>query len=252
MKKRALFATGLSLCLFLTACGEQAAKAPTAAVSSSQGPAPSSASAAASANIDASEKDMSGELENIKVSAALDEAMGYEKVIVENQGTYIFTGDIHIRFYNSNNKIVGRDMMIVESLAPGNRTWANISVSELGELSLKYEFADSYEFTVPQLADSSDSPDEAWSAELTESMSSFQTASWYSCIETINVYKGDEDRDATVIVLVNTNTTDEQANRIGNAVFGNFAFGDGSNRSFDVVSVSVQLADGTELFLRTK
>lgn len=197
-------------------------------------------------------EDLSKELENIKVTASLDEMMGYEKVTIENTSSYVFTSSVHVKFYNSNNKMVGNDTIFVESLAPGNSTWANISVSELGELSFKYDFSMNYEFTEPQSVSNNQTVNENWSAELNEKMSGFQNTSWYPFIEEINVYNGDAERDAMVVAIVSSNTSQEDVDRIGNTVFGNFAFGTGTDRSFDVISVSVQNSNGDELFLRTK
>ena len=197
-------------------------------------------------------EDLSKELENIKVTASLDEMMGYEKVTIENTSSYVFTSSVHVRFYNSNNKMVGNDTIFVESLAPGDYTWANISVSELGELSFKYDFSMNYEFTEPQSVSNNQTVNDDWSAEMTEKMSGFQNTSWYPFIEEINVYNGDGERDALVIAIVSSNTSQEDIDRIGNTIFGNFAFGTGANRSFDVISVSVQNSNGDELFLRTK
>ena len=125
-------------------------------------------------------------------------------------------------------------------------------MSELGELSFKYDFSMNYEFTEPQSVSNNQTVNEDWSAEMTEKMSGFQNTSWYPFIEEINVYNGDGERDALVIAIVSSNTSQEDIDRIGNTIFGNFAFGTGADRSFDVISVSVQNSNGGELFLRTK
>jgi len=226
MKKLSYFVFSLLLIALLSSCGKKTAPSSTQAPESSPVPTPTL-----------------GNLEDIKVTSEVDNTLNQAIVTVKNDSPYTFTGDIHVYFYDLNDKQVGYDMLIIENLKAGNSTYARINLSKTPAPSFKYRFAQGYSFAEDAPA-SEGTIDEALSAELADTIEkSFGTTSWYKNIDKIEVYTVAENNYAIIIV----NSSDEDiVSRIGNTVFGNYS--QKYNQHFNLSRVIVQDSSGTVLF----
>lgn len=148
-------------------------------------------------------------------------------VWVENTGEKIFTGDIHLYFYNGDHNKTGYDMIIVEDLKPGQKTYCNIFTTPSESVEFKYDFSKSYKFE-EDVTESGAELDDEKSKELSEMMEgSFGGAgnpefatSWYKYIENLEIYSGNSGYYA--VVTVSADPTDEAVDRIANSVLANF------------------------------
>lgn len=146
---------------------------------------------------------------------------GKQRVIVtaENTTDKTFTGDVHIMF-KVGTKIVGRDMMIIENLTPGNTTWCNMYTEVCAEEPVaEIDFSKGYKFE--ENAPSSNAViDEAMSAALKEYFDgNFFSTSWYSEIKKCEVFSQDEKYYAEITV---GNPSDQQLTTIGKSTVTNF------------------------------
>ena len=187
-----------------------------------------------------------GSVDDIKVTYELDSTLSQAIVFVKNTGTYTFTGDIHVYFYDSERKKVGYDMLIIKDLTAGNSTYVRIKLSKTTGLSIKYDFASGYKFT-KGTSSSGGVIDDTISKELITVMNeNFGNAygnptSWYKYIIKIEVYKATGYNYAVITV----NTTDkESVDRIGNTVFGNYL------KKYNLSRVTVLNNAGAKLFER--
>lgn len=148
-------------------------------------------------------------------------------VWVENTGEKIFTGDIHLYFYNGDHKKTGYDMIIVENLKPGQKTYCNIFTTPSESVEFKYDFSKLYKFE-EDVTESGAELDDEKSKELSEMMEgSFGGAgnpefatSWYKYIENLEIYSGDSGYYA--VVTVSSDATYEATDRIAHSVLANF------------------------------
>lgn len=237
-----------SLLIGLCACGNTGSSAtPTsspspAPVSDTAAPAPSpSSNSDESAEIDAL-------LENIIVEMKIDSALSQAIVTISNNGSMTFSGNIHTRFYDSSNNRAGSDIIFVEDLTAGNYTYARISLKSTSNISMKYEISN------PIFTEGANSEggvlDEDASAALAEDFEgSFGGAgnpawatSWYGYVTNIEVFTSDANNYA--IITVSKDTDKDAVNRIGNAIFGNYA------TDYELATVLVMDLDGNILFER--
>jgi|GEM_PF-2556612 len=239
MKKLSCIVFSLLLIALLAACGKTTTPTPSQTPESMPTPSPETAEPLSNSI---------GNLEDIKVTYETDNALNQAIVTVKNGGPYTFTGDIHVYFYDSNNKQVGYDMIIIENLKADNSTYARINLSKTPVASFNYRYAQGYSFTEEAPA-SEGTLDEELSAELAETMNkNFGNAygnptSWYKYIDKIEVYNGAGYNYAIIVV----NSTDtEIVDRIGNIIIGNYS--QKYNQHFNLSRVIVQDSSGTVLF----
>lgn len=173
-------------------------------------------------------------------------------VYVENKSGKTFTGDIHVTFKNGAKKTLGYDMLIVEDLPTGQKTYTNIYITPSNDIKMEIDFSSSYRFTLPA-ASMGGTVDEALSEALTQDMSAFSETTWYPRIQKIEVYDtGAESYYA--VVTVDAAAEQEAVDRIGNGVFGEAAYGDGIDGTDGILIGYAKVIDpsGTVLFTKSK
>lgn len=149
---------------------------------------------------------------------------GKQRVIVkaENTTDKTFTGDVHVTF-KAGTKIVGRDMMIIEDLTPGNTTWCNMYTEICIEDPVaEISFSKGYKFEEDGLGGESSGAriDEAMSAALKEYFDgNFFSTSWYPEIKKCEVFSQDGKYYAEITV---GSPNDQQINTIGRTAVMSF------------------------------
>lgn len=206
-------------------------------------------------------EDQSEYLEKIAVSYEDGgELNGQHKMVVwvqNNTDDQVFTGDIHLRFKNADNKSVGYDMIIVEDLEPQTETWCNIFCEPASEYTFEYNFAKEYSFTTSSTSlDGDDDGEEerALDSGLSDSLTKMMydnfggsgkpefATSWYQYIEKLEVF---ENSDGTYSAIATLNGGDaEAADRITNTIYANF-------KDVELHSVISQDAEGNALSSRS-
>lgn len=199
-------------------------------IESSESSEPSFVGSSESSVPESSEPKEDKNLESIKVTYEDGGSSNdQQKMIVwiENVGDQVFTGDIHLTFYNGDNKKIGYDMAILEGLKPGEKQYCNIFVVPSELIQFKYDFSSSYKFE-GDATESGAKVDNEKSKELSEMIKSsfggdgnpeFAT-SWYKFIENLEIYSGESGYYA--VVTISSDATDEAVDRISNSVLTNF------------------------------
>ena len=139
-------------------------------------------------------------------------------------------------------------MIFVETLTPGNYTYARIDVDETEHITMDYNIS-SPEFSEAP-ASTGGMLDEAASASLAEEFElSFGGAgnpewatSWYKCVSKIDVFAADSNY---AVITVTADTDSESVDRIGNTIFANYT------DEFDLARVLVVDDTGSTLFDRS-
>ena len=128
----------------------------------------------------------------------------YLKVYVKNNSDKIFTGDIHVFFYSADGKErLGSDMIIVEELAPGRESWANVNIDKYDRTpKLELEFSNPTFTEVEVITSEID----AEATEKTKNSYSlnFEGVSWYNDITNIVVYE-----DGSCIVTIKSGAKED-------------------------------------------
>ena len=169
-------------------------------------------------------------------------------VWVENKSDKIFTGDVHITFRDG-SKIIGSDMIIVEELKPGNKTYTKVGADLSNSIDMSYRFAREYSFADDDIGKDG-TYDEASSEALMQYMfESFGgsgkkefAASWYECISKLEIYKSED----VFYSIITVNTDDKTSiERIANTVLVNF-------KDVELLKTIVKNEDGDILFEKSK
>lgn len=192
-------------------------------------------------------------LDNIIITYKADTIIkdGKQRIIVyvENKSQKIYSGNIHLYFENNSGKNLGSDMVIIEDLGVGQKTWCNVYITPSDDIRFSYKFASDYKFTEPKKA-SEGELDEVLSQSLAEMMyenfggawnPEFAT-SWYQYIKQLEVYKKDNEYYAVAIVTTNN---ESNIKTIGNAILFNF-------RDVNLKEVFVRDEAGNILFQNSK
>lgn len=187
-------------------------------------------------------------LEKILITYKVDSIADDKQIMqvsIKNTTDKTFTGDIHIYFEDKEGKEIGYDMAIVESLKAGNTTICNIKAKVIKEEDVKidYNFSDKFSFTDDNITEGT--LNKELSNKISKSMKeSFGnehfTADWYPSITNIEVYETDNEK-----YIVATVTDDGE--KIGNILFGNFAYGEDK-----ISKIIIKDKEDNVLFTKTK
>lgn len=198
-----------------------------------------------------SAKDDSEKLDLIAVTFEPDAMQSQAIVYIQNNTDQVFTGTVHVRFYDASGSLVGNDSIFPEDLGAGNTTYARINVETATDITMEHSFGREYEFTDAASAAEA-TPDEETAQKIAEEMlNGFGGAgnpewatSWYGAIEDYEAYTTvNGDKYAVVIV---GDASEEDIDRIGNTVFANYA------KEYGLAQVFVKDAAGTTLFTRSE
>ena len=247
MKKK-IFTLALSCTLLwgLAACGNDTPPADLPGVSSTASSADQHDPAQSQGTNKAAENEEL--LKNISVEMKTDAMLAQAIVTITNNSSMTFDGNVSVHFKNASGDSVGDDMIFVETLTPGNYTYARIDVDETEHITMDYNIS-SPEFSEAP-ASTGGMLDEAASASLAEEFElSFGGAgnpewatSWYKCVSKIDVFAADSNY---AVITVTADTDSESVDRIGNTIFANYT------DEFDLARVLVVDDTGSTLFDRS-
>lgn len=166
------------------------------------------------------------------------------QVDIKNTSDKVFTGDIHVYFFDKNGKEVGYDMLMIEDLKAGNTGLCNVRVEATPD-DMDYSFSSEFKFTDDKIAEGK--LNEELTTELATDLADsfgneYFTAEWYPSIKSVEVFSTDDEINYIVA------TVSEGGDEIGNILFGNYVFGDKS----DFVKVIVKNEDGNTVFTKSK
>ncbi|GEM_PF-3728517 len=204
-----------------------------------------------------SEKDKE-QLKNISVTYTADDLYddaGKQRmlVVVENKGDKTFSGNVMVTFWGDGQSL-GSDLFPVKELKPGSKGQGEIYIIPSSKFQFIYDIS-GYSF-VENTINSDGKEDENKSKILTQNMyegfggsgnKEFAT-SWYPYIKKLAVY---ENNDNYYVVVTVSSSEKEITDKIGNAVFGNTAFGDGVDGT-KMNEVIVKDQTGKTLFQRSE
>lgn len=247
MKK--LVALILSMCFLLAACGSPSEST----ANTAEQPEITETEADDSAETSSSNtaEDDSAKLDLIAVTFKPDAMLSQAIVHIQNNTDQVFTGTVHVRFYDASGSLVGNDSIFPEDLGPGNTTYARLNVETATDITMEHSFGREYEFTDAASAAEA-TPDEETAQKLAEEMlNGFGGAgnpewatSWFGAIEDYEAYTTvNGDKYAVVIV---GDASEEDIDRIGNTVFANYA------KEYGLAQVFVKDSAGATLFTRSE
>lgn len=196
-------------------------------------------------------EDKEKKLDLIAVTFEPDAMTSQAIVYIQNNSDQVFTGSVHVRFYDASGSMVGEDTIYPEEVGPGSSTYARINVETAEGITMEHSFGFRYEFTDAASASEATLDEDTTQLLADEMLGSFGGAgnpewatSWYEAIEGYEVYST-ADGESYAVVIVG-DASQEDVDRIGNTVFGNYA------KEYGLAQVFVKDNAGTTLFTRSQ
>lgn len=245
----------ISIGLLLSACSAAPAPsaplppgsdAPTSSSESSEFSSLESSSAISSSINSSTDGENKELLDKLAISADFDIPIdGEQRVIVHvtNNSDKTFTGNIHVNIEDSAGKNLVSDMVIVESLKPGQSTFANVFSEPNGNPVFSYEISKDFLFDDAGIADGVGAKDDALSKEIFDDfMLSFGGTTWGPDITDISIFSDGASYWAEVTI-----SSIENSENIQNITFANLKVGDSR-----VSKVIVKDSTGTQIGLKVR
>lgn len=236
-----------SMVMVLAACGKGAGDIPAISHSASSVSDSSAVESSSSSLQQPAEADPA--LKDISVEMKIDEVLSQAIVTVSNNSTKTFSGNVFVRFYDLNKKLVGSGMLFVEDLPAGNSTYTRLSIDAVYNITMEYEIL-SPVFSEGAVNDGG-TLNEASSKALAEEFElSFGgagnpewAASWYGYVTTIEVHEATDGNYA--LITVKDGSPQDAVDRIGNCIFSNYS------SDYSLGSVRIITSDGDTVFTRS-